>query len=321
MLTSRMSKASVYQWLQASKLEFIKEYQDSCIAKKRRIQKQCLCPTYLYCASPPPLLKGRKERRDRRVFDHTLQSLRDRWGAMNSFGIRLFPSDWSCWSCHQHELEETKCLLEHPSYLRSIEVQADVGETQEQTQPLNYGCHQQYLVLLESSPWCVSHILVQGLDPFHLHSLDVREMKTVAKGSKPEGDWPLLHKGGDGGKTINRKYTEVPGAEIRGNWKSRTHSLSFNTAASSGRRGNFFVTNLNFPFTFFLFFFSGLTGSCFCGIPVLIWVTVKWQSYKCANFLISHCTSNQIVGHLIEIKIIIRWCGSSAIPSLRCLKS
>lgn len=54
-----------------------------------------------------------------------------------------------------------------------------------------------------------------------------------------------------------RRYTEVPGPEIRGDWKSREDSLSFNASAFAGRRGNFFVTNLNFPFTFFLFFSLG----------------------------------------------------------------
>lgn len=72
------------------------------------------------------------------------------------------------------------------SYLRSIEVQADVGETQEQAQPLDHRDHQHELVCLESQAWRVSHILIQGLDPFHLHRMDAAKMKTGPKGDLSE---------------------------------------------------------------------------------------------------------------------------------------
>lgn len=62
------------------------------------------------------------------------------------------------------------------SYLRSLKVQADVGETQGQPQPLDHGDRQQELVHREPQPWCVSLIPVQGLDPFHLHNLDAVKM-------------------------------------------------------------------------------------------------------------------------------------------------
>lgn len=61
-------------------------------------------------------------------------------------------------------------------------MQADVDETQEQPQPLDHRGHQHELVCLESQTWRISHILIQGLDPFHLHSLDAAKMKTGAEG-------------------------------------------------------------------------------------------------------------------------------------------
>ena len=105
------------------------------------------------------------------------------------------------------------------SYLRSIEVQADVGETKEQPQPLDHSGHQQELVCLESPPWCVSHILIQGLDPFHLHSLDAGKMKTQPKGYLV-GEivlFPAKNERNAKRSGSIRKSTEVPGPEIRGN--------------------------------------------------------------------------------------------------------
>lgn len=61
-------------------------------------------------------------------------------------------------------------------------MQADIGETKEQPQPLDRGSHQQELVCRESPSWCVSHMLIQGLDPFHLHNPDAGKMKTEPKG-------------------------------------------------------------------------------------------------------------------------------------------
>lgn len=66
-------------------------------------------------------------------------------------------------------------------------MQADVGETQEQSQPLDHGGHQQQLVRGESQPWCVSHTLTQGLAPFHLHSLEAgKEIRGRAGLSPPK---------------------------------------------------------------------------------------------------------------------------------------
>lgn len=115
-----------------------------CKKKRKRKNPEAVPLPYLPLLCPTTATTEKKEGKERQegVWPH-FTITEGQMGAMNSFGTRLFPSDWSCWSCHQQELEEAKCPVEHPSYLGSIEVQADVGETQEQTQPLNYSCHQQ----------------------------------------------------------------------------------------------------------------------------------------------------------------------------------
>lgn len=136
MLSSRIWLQHVYQWFQVSEWELIKQYQISCTARRRRRrrnQKQCPCPTYLYCAPPLPLLKRRKERRDRRVFDHTTVPEGQAGGQWPVWAPDYFLGPGACWSCLSMSWRGGmgKAPGELPSYLGSIEVQADVGETQE----------------------------------------------------------------------------------------------------------------------------------------------------------------------------------------------
>ena len=83
MLTSRMGKASiaVAPCFKATAHKGMSGFLH-CEEKKN---PEAVPMLYLHCAPPLPLLKRRKEKKDRRVFDHTLQSLRGRSGGNQEF--------------------------------------------------------------------------------------------------------------------------------------------------------------------------------------------------------------------------------------------
>ena len=206
---------------------------------------------YLHCASPRPLLKKRKEKRDTRVLDHILQSLSRK-------GKTILVSDYfqvtfgAAISLSWRKGHVGWCIL--PEHRSADRCRWDTGEAPapELWRPPAIACSSRISGLVHfphSRP---------GVGPLPSSQSGCRDDENRDRG-KPEGEptsSPQRRRWSQH-KVYQSEDTQVTGPEIRGDWKSREDSLSFNASAFAGRRGNFFVTNLNFPFTFFLFFSLG----------------------------------------------------------------
>ena len=213
---------------------------------------------YLHCAPPLPLMKKRKEKRDKRVFDHTLRSLS---GKGKKKKKTILVSDYfqvticSCWSCHQPELEERTCqwcILPEQRSADRCRWDTGAAPAPELGRTPAIACSSRISVLVRFQH---AH---PGVGPLPSSQSGCREDENCDR-REPEGGLtssPQRRRWSQN-KVYQSENTQRSQDQRQEAIERAERTLSFNAAAFAGRRGNFSVTNLNFPFTFFLFFSLG----------------------------------------------------------------